>query len=126
MRTRNFNELRNRIAADPAGAVGLADAEARVRREYEAHQRMLAELRRARALTQEQLARSLEASQEQVSRIERQTGLYLATLASYFAAMGGRLELVGVFDDVELELPLSDLIEATSDAPSEREPVAAG
>lgn len=63
-------------------------------------------MRRARALTQTQLARALDVSQAQVSRIESQADLYLSTLESYLGAMGGHLELVGVFDGVRGPLSL--------------------
>ncbi len=64
-----------------------------------AHRRSLRELRRARELTQAQLAASLGVSQAQVSRIETQADLYLSTLRSYVQAMGGDLELRVVFGD---------------------------
>lgn len=59
----------------------------------------LAELRRARELTQTQLAEALETTQPGVSAIERRTDLYLSTLRSYVEALGGRLEITAVFDD---------------------------
>ncbi len=63
------------------------------------HRQTLGALRRARALTQSQLARSLDVTQAQVSRIENQADLYLSTLRSYVEAMGGELELRVVFAD---------------------------
>jgi transcriptional regulator with XRE-family HTH domain len=63
------------------------------------HRQTLGALRRARALTQTQLARSLDVTQAQVSRIENQTDLYLSTLRSYVEAMGGELEMRVVFAD---------------------------
>ncbi len=62
-----------------------------------------------RAYTQEQLVAALDVPQSQVSRIERQADLYVSTLARYLEAMGGRLELVGVFDDRRVSLALGDL-----------------
>ena len=59
----------------------------------------LAELRRARRLTQVQLAAALETTQPAVSRIERQTDLYLSTLRSYIEAMGGSLVVEAMFPD---------------------------
>jgi hypothetical protein len=66
-----------------------------------------AELRKARTLTQEQLAATLGVTQAQVSRIEHQTDLYLSTLAGYLEAMGGHLELVGVFGTARVSLSLA-------------------
>ncbi len=50
-------------------------------------------LRRARKLTQAQLAERLGVRQATVARFERQDDLLLSTLRSYVEAMGGRLEL---------------------------------
>lgn len=69
----------------------------------------LSELRKARALTQNQLSKTLGVTQAQVSRIEHQTDLYLSTLAGYLDAMGGHLELVGVFPDGRVALSLGDV-----------------
>lgn len=68
---------------------------------------MLAEVRAARNVTQEQLAEALEVTQPNVSRVEHQGDLYLSTLRSYIEALGGELELRAVFEDesVLLDLP---------------------
>ena len=73
----------------------------------------------ARALTQAQLAKALNVSQAQVSRIEHQADLYLSTLESYIAAMGGSLELVAVFDDTRVVLTLSELADTSQDTPAD-------
>ncbi len=91
--------------------------------EQRAYEPSLAALRRARAYTQEQLAAALDVPQSQVSRIERQADLYVSTLARYLEAMGGRLELVGVFDDRRVSLALGDLtrpVEQAEDVKPER------
>lgn len=59
----------------------------------------LQELRKARELSQVQLAQALETSQSEVSKIERRTDLYVSTLRSYIEAMGGQLELLAHFPD---------------------------
>jgi transcriptional regulator with XRE-family HTH domain len=69
-------------------------ARAELRKELTLH-----EVRKARQLTQEQLARSLETTQPSISRIERQSDLYLSTLTSYVEALGGELELRAYFPD---------------------------
>jgi DNA-binding XRE family transcriptional regulator len=74
------------------------------REQYELEVQTLGQVRRARELTQVQLARSLEVDQSQISRIERQGDLYLSTLASYIEAMGGELTLLAVFPDATIEL----------------------
>lgn len=64
----------------------------------------LGKLRRARGLTQEQLADAMGTPQTAVSRLERQTDLYVSTLRRYVEAMGGQLEIRAVFDDQVLPI----------------------
>ena len=64
----------------------------------------LAEIRRARHLTQHQVASALGVSKARVSQIEHGQADRAAIqgLASYVAALGGRLELVANFGDERL------------------------
>lgn len=73
------------------------------------YEQTLAELRRAKAFTQAQLADELNIPQSQISRIEHQAELYVSTLARYLEAMGGHLELIGAFDKQRVRLSLGDL-----------------
>ena len=57
----------------------------------------LDELREARDLTQEQLARLLRVNQAAVSKMERRADMYITTLQGVIKAMGGRLEIRAVF-----------------------------
>jgi len=59
----------------------------------------LHELRKARALTQQNLAKTMGLTQPNLSRIEQQTDIYVQTLRSYIEAMGGELDLVARFPD---------------------------
>ena len=59
----------------------------------------LSDLRAGRGVTQVDLARRLKTTQPGVSRLEHQTDLYLSTLRQYVEALGGRLEIHGVFAD---------------------------
>ena len=59
----------------------------------------LAELRRARALTQDQLAADLHVGQASIAKLERRTDMYLSTLRRFVEAMGGELELVARFSN---------------------------
>ena len=72
----------------------------------------LSELRKAREFTQTQLASALEVKQPAVSKIERQTDLYVSTMRSYVEALGGRLELVAVFDDGAVPIRAFEELEA--------------
>lgn len=59
----------------------------------------LQELRKAKALTQVQLAEMLGIRQATVAQLEKRTDLMLSTLRSYVEAMGGHLRLVVDFPD---------------------------
>ena len=54
----------------------------------------LVELRKARDLTQTQLAKDLSISQVSVARMEKRSDLLISTVRSYVEAMGGELNLV--------------------------------
>jgi len=59
----------------------------------------LQEIRKARELTQKDVAKKLKISQDGVSRLEQRTDVMLSTLRKYVEAMGGRLNLVAQFPD---------------------------
>lgn len=59
----------------------------------------LQELRQARKMSQEQMAKNLHTKQSNVSRIEKRTDMYISTLRSVIKAMGGDLEIVARFPD---------------------------
>src|SRR5580704_12187997 len=54
----------------------------------------LRELRKVAGKAQADIAAALKIKQPSVSKIERQTDMYLSTLRSYVEAMGGKLDLV--------------------------------
>jgi len=95
--TRNFSELAAELDARPDGGERRGQAGERLQRELVDYDASLAEMRRARRLTQVQLARALGISQSEVSRIEHQADLLLSTLRSYVVAMGGELEVLARF-----------------------------
>jgi len=89
---RNYKELQAKM--DPAS---LAENRQRVREEL---QRMaLEELRRAKQLTQADLAEMLDVPQSSISRIEQRADMYLSTLRNYIHAIGGVLQIQAVFPD---------------------------
>ena len=65
----------------------------------------LDELRAARELTQEQLAKLLGVEQAAVSKMERRTELYVGTLRKFIEAMNGELVLAARFSD-GVEVPI--------------------
>ena len=54
----------------------------------------LKELRRISAKSQAKIAETLKISQPAVSKIEKQTDMYLSTLRSYVEAIGGELDVI--------------------------------
>ncbi len=57
----------------------------------------LQELQRARELTQQQMASTLNLNQAEVTKIEAETDLYLSTFKRFIAAMGGELQVIAHF-----------------------------
>jgi hypothetical protein len=97
---KKFSELYNKIPA-----------ERRVRIEKLVHEDCrkiaLAEMRKARSMTQNAIAAQLDIDQGAVSRLEKRTDMYLSTLRSYVEATGGRLELRAVYADETIDLDLA-------------------
>ena len=54
-----------------------------------------------------QIASRLDIKQPSVQRFEKRQNLRLDTLAGYVGAMGGRLEVNVVFDDMEVRMNLN-------------------
>jgi DNA-binding XRE family transcriptional regulator len=59
----------------------------------------LHELRKARAVSQEELARKLAVGQPAVAKIERRSDMYVSNLRRYVEALGGTLEIAARFSD---------------------------
>jgi DNA-binding XRE family transcriptional regulator len=91
-KARNFSELRDRLPAESRARVA-----ARVQATLKGM--ALDELRAARELTQERLAESLGIQQATVSKIERQSDMYVSTLTKFVEAMGGTLEIRACFPE---------------------------
>lgn len=88
----SFDQLRRSLPADArTEADSLTDAMER--------DLSLAELRRARLMTQDQLAADLHINQASIAKLERRTDMYLSTLRRFVEAMGGELEIVARFPD---------------------------
>ncbi len=76
-------------------------------------------LRKAAGKAQSEIASTLRISQPSVSKIEKQTDMYLSTLRNYVEAVGGDLELVVRFPKQEpLHLHgLGEVFQTAGDAP---------
>ena len=86
--------LKDKLAEfDPARRVNIEAEADRLHTEY----LTLQELRKAKQMTQVQLAASLGIQQATVVKYERQSDLLLSTLSSYVRAMGGSLKLMVEF-----------------------------
>jgi predicted transcriptional regulator len=59
----------------------------------------LRDIRKYRALTQEQVAKSLGGKQFYVSRLESRSDVKVSTLRDYVHALGGELQLMVTFPD---------------------------
>lgn len=102
MTTQKFEKLRQPIKADPKRNQRAERARQEAVRELVEHN--LAELRKARQITQEEIALQLGIAQSGISRIENQDDALLSTWREYVEALGGRLEIVAVFEDERIPL----------------------
>lgn len=64
----------------------------------------LNELRAARRLTQERLARKLHKGQPAISKMENSVDMYVSTLQQAISAMGGALEILAVFPEATIRI----------------------
>ena len=64
----------------------------------------LHELRRARALTQQELAQMLNVNQPAISKLEQRADVYISSLRSYIEAVGGKLKIVAAFPEGEVAI----------------------
>ncbi len=86
--------LQDKLATlDPARRARIEAEADRLHTEY----LTLQQLRKAKELTQVQLAETLGIQQATVAKYERQSDLLLSTLRSYVGAMGGSLKLMVEF-----------------------------
>jgi DNA-binding transcriptional regulator YiaG len=64
----------------------------------------LQELRKARELTQQDVAASLNVNQAAISKMEGQADMRISTLRKLLSTMGGQLKLVAEFPDCEVAI----------------------
>ena len=84
---------------DAIAALPQAEQQAIAKRAAEliAEVRSLMDLRKAKKLTQAELARKLDISQESVSRLEKRSDMLISTLTKHVEKLGGELVLVARF-----------------------------
>lgn len=74
----------------------------------------LAEIRKARELSQQQLAETLDMPQGNISKLERRADMYVSTLRRYIQAMGGDLDIVARFPEGKIHI---DIFQDIDDLP---------
>ena len=76
----------------------------------------LHELRQARGLSQQVLARLLKIQQPAIAKLERRTDMYISTLRSHIEAMGGELDIVARFPDGTVRITNFSALDANNSA----------
>lgn len=94
---RKFSELRARMSPE-------AQSRSAARAEAMLVEMQLQELRKARNVTQVEVARAMSVEQASISKLERREDMYVSTLREYVKALGGELKLVASFPDVEIQV----------------------
>ncbi len=98
---RKFNEIIGDISPERRARIDAIKHAAQA----EAVAFNLAQLRKHRQLTQVELAQRLERAQASISAMETSQDNLLSTWRAAVEAMGGRLEMVAVFDDERITIP---------------------
>lgn len=94
---KKFSELR-------AGMTSEAQSRSAARAEAMLVEMQLQELRKAREVTQVEVAKSMSVEQAAVSKLERREDMYVSTLREYVKALGGELKLVASFPDGDIQV----------------------
>ncbi len=89
---RPFSELTKRLPAARKARIG--DKAAALNTALTLH-----ELRKARTVSQQELARKLAVGQPAVAKLERRSDMYVSNLRRYVEALGGTLEIAARFPD---------------------------
>ena len=92
---RPFAELTRKLSPKRKARVAARVAELKA-------EMVLAELRRARRRSQEELARALKVNQPAVAKLEKRTDMYVSNLRRYVEALGGQLEITAKFPEGEV------------------------
>jgi transcriptional regulator with XRE-family HTH domain len=94
---KKFSELRAKMPPE-------AQARAAARAEAMLVEMQLQELRKARNVTQVEVAKAMSVEQAAVSKLERRDDMYVSTLREYVRALGGELKLVASFPDADIQV----------------------
>jgi transcriptional regulator with XRE-family HTH domain len=94
---KKFGELRAKMTPE-------AQSRAAARAEAMLVEMQLQELRKARKITQVEVAKAMSVEQAAVSKLERRDDMYVSTLREYVKALGGELKLVASFPDADIQV----------------------
>lgn len=97
MATKSWREIQ--AAHSKQTPAQRAATKARALRDLELERMTLAQLRRARALTQTTLAHATGMAQGDVSKLERRADAYVGTVRRFVEALGGTLSMLVEFPD---------------------------
>ena len=95
---RPFSELTRSFTSERRARVAAKAAELREKMTLE-------ELRKARSLSQEEMAATLDVGQPAVAKLEKRTDMHVSNLRRYVEALGGTLEIKALFPDASVMLP---------------------
>ena len=93
----SFNELTKDFTPERRSRIGAMKAELLA-------DMPLHELRRARALSQRDLAERLKVNQPAIAKLERRADVYVSSLRSYIEAVGGKLKIIAEFPEGEVAI----------------------
>jgi transcriptional regulator with XRE-family HTH domain len=94
---KKFRALREKMSPE-------AQEHARAKARQYAEAMALDELREAREMTQQHLAKILGVNQAAVSKLEHRADMYVSTLQDFVRAMGGTLRIEAIFPEGKVEI----------------------
>jgi len=92
---KSYNELRKKMSPERR-------EKNKLRTQMLLEEMAINELRKARELTQQDVANKLQVNQAAVSKLERQSDMYISTLRRVLGAMGCKLRIVAHFPDRDI------------------------
>lgn len=94
---KKFSELRAKMSPE-------ARVESKARANGMLVEMALGEMRRARGLSQEELASLLDVKQPSIAKLEQRTDMYISTLRDHIHALGGELVMVARFPEGDVKI----------------------
>ncbi len=92
---KSYNELRKKMSPERR-------EKNKLRTQILLEEMAINELRKARELTQQDVASKLRVNQAAVSKLERQSDMYISTLRRVLGAMGCELRIIAHFPDRDI------------------------